>query len=154
LMRLFHHLADECNSDGLDEDHSSRLNFMLSELRRVSKPGSIIVLISDFLGIDDSTPSLVSPLVRHNDLMAFWIYDQSEIQSWPSGQYQLLADKGQLSLDLSAQAGVDWLQGQQQTHRQSIETLASQFNIWQHPVSCNQDITSQLAGLLGNRRAR
>ena len=144
LMRIFHHLARECNVDLPVANQPSRLNFMLGELRRVIKPGSIIIIISDLLGIDEKTPALVSSLTRNNDLMTFWVHDQTEIDHWPQGRYQILSDRQQYSLDLISKQSKNWLDDQQRRHRLSIERLTRQFNIRLCPLSCNQAITPQL----------
>lgn len=144
LMRIFHHVAEECNVNLPVNSSPSRLNFILGEVRRVIKPGSIIILISDLLGIDELTPGLMSALARHNDLMTFWIYDRTEIHLWPQGRYQIISDRKEHTLDLSADGSKSWLNDQQQAHRLSIENLTSQFNIRLCPLSCNQPVTPQL----------
>ena len=148
LMRIFHHLSTECNVELPVENQPSRLNFILGEVRRVIKPGTIIILMSDLLGVDEHTPGLMSALVRHNDLMTFWIHDRTETHLWPQGRYQILSDQKQVALDLGVSSSKSWLDEQQQTHRLAIEKLTSQFNIRLCPVSCNQDITPQLSQYL------
>ena len=144
LMRIFHHLSQECNVELPVKNEPSRLNFILGEARRVIKPGTIIILMSDLLGVDENTPGLMSALVRHNDLMTFWIHDRTEIHLWPQGRYQILSDQQQVALDLGVSSSKAWLDQQQQTHRLSIENLTAKFNIRLCPVSCNREITSQL----------
>ena len=144
LMRIFHHLASECNVELPVENEPSRLNFILGEVRRVIKPGTIIILMSDLLGVDEHTPGLMSALVRHNDLMTFWIHDRTETHLWPQGRYQILSDQQQVALDLDVSSSKSWLDEQQKSHRMAIEKLTSQFNIRLCPVSCNQEITPQL----------
>ena len=148
LMRVFHHLAQECNVELPVENGPSRLNFILGEVRRVIKPGTIIILMSDLLGVDEQTPVLMSSLVRHNDLMTFWIHDRTEIHLWPQGRYQILSDNQEVALDLGVSSSKSWLDDQQRTHRLSIEKLTSKFNIRLCPISCNQDITPQLVQYL------
>lgn len=144
LMQIFHQLELECNIDLPIANEPSRLNFMLAELRRVIKPGTIIVLISDLLGIDDETPALMSSLARNNDLMAFWVHDRTEIHRWPEGRYEILANQRQVSLDLRADSAAKWLTDEQQSHKSAIEKLTNQFKIWMCPVTCNEAVTPQL----------
>ena len=144
LMQIFHQLELECNIDLPIANEPSRLNFMLAELRRVIKPGTIIVLISDLLGIDNETPALMSSLARNNDLMAFWVHDRTETHRWPEGRYEILANQSQVSLDLRADSAAKWLTDEQQSHKSAIEKLTNQFKIWMCPVSCNEAVTPQL----------
>ena len=148
LMQIFHQLAQECNVDLPVANQPSRLNFILGEVRRVIKPGTIIILMSDLLGVDEHTPGLMSALVRNNDLMTFWIHDRTEIHLWPQGRYQILIDRNQAALDLGISSSKTWLDTQQQMHRQSIEKLTAQFNIRLCPISCNKEITPQLVQYL------
>ncbi len=144
LMQIFHHLEHECNTELPISQQPSRLNFMLAELRRVIKPGSIIVMISDLLGIDDQTPAMMSSLARNNDVMIFWVHDRTETHRWPQGRYEILAKDSQLSLDLRASSAVQWLTQEQLQHKSAIEQLTHQFKIWMCPISCNEAVTPQL----------
>lgn len=144
LMRIFHYLSQECNIELPVVNQPGRLNFVLAELRRVVKPGTIIILMSDLMAVDKQTPGLMSALVRHNDLMTFWVHDRTEVHLWPQGRYQILSGKKQLALDLGASSSRSWLDHQQRRHRESIENLTAKFNIRLCPVSCNRAITPQL----------
>ncbi|MCP4471899.1 MAG: protein BatD [Gammaproteobacteria bacterium] len=53
MLGVFHHLSRTGMSLPLKPPFASRLNFLLSELNRVVRPGTNIVLISDFLSIDE-----------------------------------------------------------------------------------------------------
>ena len=144
LLGVFHHLA-EVSKIGLPPDmRRNRLNFLLRELNRVVKPGSIIALITDFIGLDDQSLEILSSIVKHNDVNAYWIHDDTEINTWPGGHYQVLVDQQKVGFDLSGSASDAWLSQWQQEHRNRIETLTSRFNIPLLPVSCNRAITPQI----------
>ena len=49
--------------------------FMLS---RIVKPGSLVVVISDFHFLSDSIMRDLTPLAEHNELIAFRVYDPLE----------------------------------------------------------------------------
>ena len=87
LMSLFHRLAESCDVELPVTPANSRLNLTLGELQQSVKPGSIIVVISDFLGIDTNTPGLLQSLARHNDMIAFWVHDRTETDEWRAGPY-------------------------------------------------------------------
>lgn len=144
LMGVFHHLAEASKIDMPPAHTNNRLNFLLREVQRVVKPGSIIVVISDFIGIDEQTPELLSTVVKHNDVNAFWIHDDTEIDDWPRGQYPVLVEHKRIELDLTGAGHLSWLNQQQQTHRSQIESLASRFGIPLFPISCNREIAPQI----------
>jgi len=148
LMSLFHRLAESCDVELPVTPANSRLNLMLGELQQSIKPGSVIVVISDFLGIDTKTPGLLHSLARHNDMIAFWVHDRTETDQWRAGPYPVEVGMHQFILDSGNTVTAEWLNQQQQAHRSQIETLMSRFNIGLRPISCNRDITSQLAPYL------
>ena len=144
LLAIFHHLANASRIELPPSSAINRLNFLLRELQRVVKPGSIIALISDFIGLDDESLEILSALVKHNDINAFWIHDQTESAAWPQGYYPVLINQQQLGLDFSMAGRDHWLLQLQRQHRAQIESLATRFNLPLMPVSCNHDVTSQI----------
>jgi uncharacterized protein (DUF58 family) len=144
LLGVFHYLAEAGRFHQPGGDKESRLNFLLRELHRVVKPGSIIALISDFIGLDNESLELLSAITRHNHVNACWIHDETETEAWPRGHYQVLIGRRRIGFDLSARAKNDWLARCQQEHRSNIEAMCSRFDIPLIAVSCNRDVTRQL----------
>jgi len=144
LLGVFHHLADASGIDLPPENDSNRLNFLLRELQRVVKPGSIIALISDFIGLDEESLELLSALSKHNDINAFWIHDKTEIDAWPRGYYPVWIKRKKLGFDLENSADDALLQQWQRQHRSRIEALTTRFNMPLVPICCNRDITPQI----------
>ncbi len=148
LLGVFHHLAQASNIELPVDASRNRLNFLLREINRVVKPGSIIALISDFIGIDEQSLELLSAIVRHNDISAYWIHDDTEINAWPGGHYQVVADRQKIGFDLLGNSSDNWLTQWQSKHRDQIESLTSRLNIPLLAVSCNRDITAQIVNNL------
>ena len=144
LLGVFHHLAQASNIPLPADTSRNRLNFLLREINRVVKPGAIIALITDFIGLDNESLELLSAIVRHNDISGYWIHDDTEINAWPGGHYQVRADNQKFSFDLAGPGNDAWLEQWQQTHRDRIENMASTLNIPLIPISCNGDITAQI----------
>ncbi len=59
----------------------------LSRLRRVTRPGSLIFLISDFRALGEKAESHITQLSQHNDVVMLFIYDELEKTLPPDGQY-------------------------------------------------------------------
>jgi uncharacterized protein (DUF58 family) len=148
LLGVFHHLALASNIELPVDASRNRLNFLLREINRVIKPGSIIALITDFIGIDEQSLELLSAIVRHNDISAYWIHDDTEINAWPGGHYQVVADGQKVGFDLLGNRSDNWLTQWQNNHRDQIESLTSRLNIPLLAVSCNRDITAQIVNNL------
>lgn len=148
LMTLFHQLAQASRQTLPLAPSHSRLNTLLAELRHSVIPGSTIVLISDFLGIDQNTAEILRSLGKHQDMVAFWVHDCSEVEVWQPGPYPVAQQSQNMILDTRDQVASDWLSTQQQNNHNRITALMAEFNISLHPVSCNQDVTLQLAACL------
>lgn len=141
LMGVFHHLVESVNR-APGGGASDRLNFLLRELQRVVKPGSIVTLISDFVGLDAQSPEYLSALVSHNDVNLFWVHDRTEVEAWPAGVYPVLL--GGEPRELFVRQADPWIDRCQRAHRDRIERLASSFNLAAFAVSCNEPIAPQL----------
>jgi uncharacterized protein (DUF58 family) len=148
LLGVFHHLARASNIKLPVDTSRNRLNFLLREINRVVKPGSIIALITDFMGIDEESLEILSTIVRHNDINAYWVHDDTEINAWPPGFYQVLAGRQKVGFDLIGNGADRWLTQWQSDHRSQIESLTSRLNMPLFPVSCNRDITAQIVSNL------
>ncbi len=144
LMSFFHHLAGQASISLPPLSAPGRLDFLLLELLRVVKPGATISLVSDFIGISANTSAYLSALVQHNDVHAFWIHDQTEIAPWPNARYEVLIDSCKLGLDLDDAKTRRDLASRQRQHRDTIEGFATRFDIPLFPISCNDDVNTQI----------
>lgn len=129
------------------------VNDALLRLRRVSHPGSLIFLISDFRGFDQSTLRHVANLARHNDLVLLHIHDPLERQLPPAGLYRISDGKRNMTLDsanrkLCAQHAVRFTQAQ--VH---LKTWCRSNRV--HYISCGteQDVVEILQRELGLKRS-
>lgn len=89
VLRLISQLVRQ--SDPLENlkhpPHPEGLNIALARLRRVSRPGSLIFLLSDFYGIDDETGKHLMRLRQHNDVVAIQLIDALELSPPPPARY-------------------------------------------------------------------
>lgn len=65
------------------------LGEILEDTRRVARPGTSLMIISDFHDLDASGERHLFELARHCDLTLFHIHDTLESQLPPPGQYQV-----------------------------------------------------------------
>ncbi|HSD37999.1 MAG TPA: DUF58 domain-containing protein [Rhodocyclaceae bacterium] len=78
------------------------LNSALSRLRRVAQPGSLIVLLSDFSGLDEQGSAHLAQLARHNDMILADIHDPLEAELPPPGRYRVSDGNNNLAMDTAA----------------------------------------------------
>jgi len=100
------------------------LSDALVRLRRVLRPGSILVLISDFYSMDSDCEKHLNRLRGHNDILAYHICDQIELAAPKPQQYAITNGQQEIILDTS----VDEVSNAYEHYcQQRIEQLRDQF---------------------------
>jgi len=135
------------NDESIPEERT--LNEALGRLRRVARPGSMILLISDFRGLDDTAESHLFQLARHNDVMLVYIYDPLEAQLPPAGYYRVSDARFTKSIDTSdARVRREYLRRHEE-HMQRINRIARCNHIYFLPLCTADDLLATLQKGLG-----
>ncbi len=92
------------NACALPSFEGKSLSQALIRLRRVAKPGSILVLVSDFYNLDDESEPHLSRLCNHNDVLAYQVSDPLELAPPKPAQYAITDGQRSLQLDTSLDA--------------------------------------------------
>lgn len=82
---------------------NSQLAEALLRLRRVARPGSTLVIISDFYGFNDECERHIHRLRQHNDVLVYHVCDPIELDAPPPGQYAISDGKQQGLLNTAIQ---------------------------------------------------
>lgn len=99
------------------------LSHALLRMRRVTKPGSIVVLISDFYRLDQEAEISLNRLRQHNDVLAYHICDPLELAPPTPHHYAITDGEEDLILDTSLDAirfGYQFFCDQRQNTLQSL----------------------------------
>ena len=126
----------------------------LNRLRQVAKPGSLIVLISDFRFLTGSCRTHLAHLARHNDVVMLFTHDPLEQALPPSGYYQLTDGESRLAVDSTNSASRDQYQQRFATHHQMLEQLCKQLHLLLIDVSTTSNLLDVLKRGLGLRSKR
>lgn len=86
-MRLIQSLVDWLQPV-MDGTQLTPLSEALERVRHAARPGSLIVVISDFFSLDDDCNRHLSRLRKHNDVIGCQVLDRSE-QQLPEGRYPI-----------------------------------------------------------------
>lgn len=98
-LRFLAELADHPSwQPSTTHESAPDLSESLIALRRISRPGSLIILVSDFRGFDQKTQSHLLLLGRHSEVVMIFIYDRFE-QSLPHGRYYLSDGNHKVAID-------------------------------------------------------
>ncbi|MFT4606572.1 MAG: hypothetical protein ACI9V8_000071 [Urechidicola sp.] len=126
----------------------------LNRLRQVAKPGSLIVLISDFRFLTDSCRTHLAHLARHNDVVMLFTHDPLEQALPPSGYYQLTDGESRLAVDSANTASREQYQQRFTSHHQMLEQLCKQLHLLLIDVSTTSNLLDVLKRGLGLRPKR
>jgi uncharacterized protein (DUF58 family) len=121
LSSLSHYTAQ---SDQQRKARPRLLSDALIRLRRVVRPGSILVLISDFYSMDIESEKHLARLRANNDILAYHISDPVELAAPKPQQYAMTNGIEELILDTS----IGSVSAAYDTYcKQRMQQLAEQF---------------------------
>lgn len=130
VLPLLASLSDYTKIRRYDEE-SRPLSDSLIRVRRVVRPGSIIVIISDFYTMDDESIKQLSRLRSHNDILAYQIVDPLEIAPPKPQQYPLTDGSQSLLLDTRVrsvnEAYLHYCEHRHLALQKDLERLAIQY---------------------------
>ena len=93
----------EIGHDERARDAGDGIGDALARARRVARPGTLVVVISDFSGPRDPAGPQLARLREHNDLLCVWIYDRLESTPPPPARYPV--GDGRRTAILDARSG-------------------------------------------------
>ena len=73
----------------------------ISRLRKVTHPGSLVFMISDFREMNEQAYSHLANIARHNDIVLIKITDPIEVELPASGSYKLTDGKKEIQIQTS-----------------------------------------------------
>lgn len=123
---------------------SHAINQALDRLRRVTKPGSLIFLISDFRNINAHTESSLAKMSKHNDLVMIFVSDPLEQQLPPAGYYKLSDGSNELTINTGNNKAREHYQQRFAAHQQYLKNCCKKFGIFYMSISTHQPLLDAL----------
>ena len=154
-LRFVHQLADHPDWSphvrAADDDGELQLTKAMAALRRVTRPGSLVVILSDFVGFSRAAQAYLSGIARHNEILAVQISDPFEHELPPPGRYRLIAEDEELAIDTYAGAARrDYAQAFSERN-DAFEAFCHRYGIHRMPLSTQDDPVVALRKSLGKR---
>jgi len=87
-MRMIQGLVDWLQPEQVSAEASEPLSSALARVRHTVRPGSLVIIISDFFGLDENCNRHLSRLRQHNDVIGCQVLDAAECQL-PAGHYPI-----------------------------------------------------------------
>ena len=132
-------------------DEEPPLTQAMGMLRRVAHPGSLVIIVSDFIGLSRTAQSYLTGIARHNEILAIFLSDPLERQLPPPGRYRLVSHDEEMAIDTYAK-------GARSEYRNAFEERLCEFDAFCHrygihllPLSTEDDPVQILQQALGKR---
>lgn len=117
-----------------------KLSDALIRIRRVMRPGSILVLISDFYTMDEECEKHLNQLRLNNDILAYHVCDRIELAPPKPDQYAITNGQQELILDTGL-SKVNEAYEQYCQHRiQSLSDLFKRLQIQYVQITAEMDV--------------
>ncbi len=136
----------ECQPKAPGTPNPTGLQLALTTLRPLLQPGCLVLVLSDFVGLDGDVEDILAGASLQSDVRLLWITDALECTGLPAGTHRVgLPDRlwwidGQGSRDA-------WLAAWAQ-REQSLTTLAMRLNLPLVRLDTSEIVSERLAALL------
>jgi len=152
-LRFVHELAEHPDWVRRDAEvkNEDALTQAMSALRRVARPGSLVVVISDFVGFSRAAKSYLSSVARHNEVLAVFLNDPLERELPPPGRYRLVSPQDELAIDTYAAPARRDYEHAFDERLEELEKFCQRYGVHLMPMSTDDDPVSALQTALGRR---
>ncbi|MCX7545242.1 DUF58 domain-containing protein [Marinicella gelatinilytica] len=115
------------------------LDLTLKQLRSVLRPGSLVIVISDFLNLGRHCKKHLVQLRKHNDVLAVYVSDPFEHDTPPPALYGVHSDQGNRIINLRNRKIRNRLKQQQQKHQQRLVENIIHAGVPLLPITTDSD---------------
>ena len=150
INKLANHPAWQSTQNTIADQNSVAQS--LARLRRVARPGSLIVLCSDFQGFDSQAESHLIQLARHNDVIMCFFYDPLESGLPLNGVYHISDGQQRRMINTADRQFCELHQQRFAQHEAYLQTLARRHGLFFIRCATNQDVLPTLQQQLRLRR--
>ncbi|MDX1481440.1 MAG: DUF58 domain-containing protein [Woeseiaceae bacterium] len=154
-LRYLHELVEhpDWQKRALDEGEDPEEPFAqaMAALRRVTRPGSLVTIISDFSGFARMTRSYLSGIAKHNEVLAIAISDPVERRLPPPGRYRLVSRDDEMVIDTFARNARADYRHEFEARQALLETFCQRYGIHLMGLSTDEDPVAAMQRALGRR---
>jgi uncharacterized protein (DUF58 family) len=151
LQKLSQYSSRQLSNDDEAPAEDRSLNDALGRLRRVTRPGSMLLLISDFRGLDEKSEAHLFQLAKHNDVILVYVYDPLEAQLPPAGFYRISDSQVTKAIDTSDASMREEYLHRHQEHMQRIYRISRRNHIHFLPLGTSDKLLTTVQKGLGIR---
>ncbi len=133
------------------ESPSVNLSTMLTETSRIARPGSLVILLSDFSDFDQSCAEPLANIGKRSDVMAFHIFDPLERELPPVGQ--LMVSNGRDRTAINAMSVGSAFTNNFETQQSGLRQACLNAGIQYVKTDMSQDLNDFARDMFGQRKA-
>jgi len=124
----------------------------LRRLRQVTRPGSLVVLLSDFRFLDEACRGQLVQLARHNDVLMIQVVDPFERNLPPSGRYRVTDGEHEVDIDASNPRLRASYHERFQSRQDALERTCQELGLFLIDIATDDDMLAALKTGLGLRQ--
>jgi len=121
----------------------------LMRLRQVTRPGSLVILLSDFRFLDADCRGQLVELARHNDVVMIHTYDPLERMLPEPGYYRVTDGSNSIDIDTSSNSVREQYSERYDQHLQALQRLCNELGLFMIDIATDDDMLSGLKSGLG-----
>lgn len=123
----------------------------MAMLRRVTHPGSLVIIVSDFSGLSRTARSYLTGIARHNEVLAIFLSDPLERQLPPPGRYRLVSHDEEMAIDTFSRGARSDYRHAFEERLHDLDTFCHRYGVHLLPLSTDEDPVQSLQKALGKR---
>lgn len=152
-LRFVHELVGhpDWNNGATPADDEEPLTRAMAALRRVARPGSLVVILSDFIGFSRAAQAYLSSVARHAEVLAVFMNDPLEKELPPPGRYRLVSGEDEIAIDTYSSAARNDYRNAYRERKQTLDAFCQLYGVHLMSMSTADDPVSSLQTALGRR---
>jgi len=154
-LRYVHELVTHpdwgLSNDRAAVDEEPPLTQAMAAMRRVTHPGSLVIVISDFIGLSRNAQSYLTGVARHNEVLAIMLSDPLERRLPPPGRYRLVSHDREMAIDTFAKNARADYRHVFEDRLEIMEKFCHRYGIHLLHLSTEEDPIQALQQALGRR---
>jgi len=147
IQQLVAHRAWDMDDDNEREPEAGLKALM--RLRQVTRPGSLVILFSDFRFLNADCRGQLVELSRHNDVVMIHTYDPLERVLPPPGNYRVTDGSSSIDIDTASSKVRDRYSERYDQHQQALERLCNELGLYLIDIATDDDMLTGIKTGLG-----
>ena len=154
-LRYVHELVNhpdwQTERESAPEDDEQPFTQAMAALRRVARPGSLVVVISDFVGFSRAAQAYLAGVARHNEVLAVFVSDPLEHDLPPPGRYRLVSYDSEVAIDTYARTARQDYERAFEERQHMLTEFCQRYGIHLLAMSTEDDVVECMQTALGKR---